>query len=111
MPDDDSCDPDEGEPDIMEMVSGRPTVYQTYHWMDKFPEVKCAGTEGDGGYQHENSETVLDDKWDSEVGVAKVDCRLNFACSRGCFTSPFLTLFALRFVIAPSLITVPRVLH
>ncbi|GMH61947.1 hypothetical protein TrRE_jg13286 [Triparma retinervis] len=66
MPDDDSCDPDEGEPDIMEMVSGRPTVYQTYHWMDKFPEVKCAGTEGDGGYQHENSETVLDDKWDSE---------------------------------------------
>ena len=42
MPHDDSCDPDEGEMDIMEMVDGDGTVYSTYHWQEDFPSVRCA---------------------------------------------------------------------
>ena len=32
LPNDDSCNPDEGEMDVMEMVDGDGTVYSTYHW-------------------------------------------------------------------------------
>ena len=42
MPNDDSCDPDEGEIDIMEMVDGTGTVYGTYHWQTSFPEYNCS---------------------------------------------------------------------
>ena len=42
MPDDDTCDPDEGEIDIMEMVDGQGTVYGTYHWQTSFPEANCS---------------------------------------------------------------------
>ena len=41
MPNDSSCDPDEGEPDIMEMVNGDPVVYQTYHWQQDWPAQNC----------------------------------------------------------------------
>ena len=42
MPHDDSCDPDEGEMDIMEMVNGDGKHYSTYHWQDDYPKTKCA---------------------------------------------------------------------
>ena len=42
MPQDDSCDPDEGEFDIMEMVDGDGIAYSTYHWQDGVPAQKCA---------------------------------------------------------------------
>ena len=42
MPHDDSCDPDEGEMDIMEMVNGVPVGYSTYHWQDSYPAARCA---------------------------------------------------------------------
>ena len=40
MPDDDSCDPDHGEMDVMEMVKADGTLYSTYHWQDR--GTKCA---------------------------------------------------------------------
>lgn len=46
MPEDDSCDPDEGEMDIMEMVSGDGTTWATYHWQDNWPQEKCAYPDG-----------------------------------------------------------------
>lgn len=46
MPEDDSCDPDEGEMDIMEMVSGDGMLWSTYHWQDNWPKEKCAYPEG-----------------------------------------------------------------
>lgn len=49
MPHDDSCDPDEGEMDIMEMVSGDAMQWATYHWQDNWPKEKCAYPEG---HQH-----------------------------------------------------------
>ena len=42
MPNDDTCDPDEGEIDIMEMVDGTGTVYGTYHWQTSFPVANCS---------------------------------------------------------------------
>jgi len=62
MPDNTSCDPDEGEPDIMEMVNGDGIAYQTYHWMDTYPEKTCAMPDG---WQHNNSATTLADDWDT----------------------------------------------
>lgn len=49
MPQDDSCDPDEGEMDIMEMVNGDGTLWATYHWQDNWPASKCAYPDG---HQH-----------------------------------------------------------
>ena len=46
MPDDDSCDPDEGEMDIMEMVSGNGEVEATYHWQANWPATTCAYPDG-----------------------------------------------------------------
>jgi beta-glucanase (GH16 family) len=46
MPQDDSCDPDEGEMDIMEMVSGDGTVWSTYHWQSNWPAETCAYPDG-----------------------------------------------------------------
>ena len=42
MPQDQSCDPDEGEMDVLEMVNGDGTVYSTYHWQDNWPNQSCA---------------------------------------------------------------------
>jgi len=42
MPNDDSCDPDEGEIDIMEMVDGDGFAEATYHWQTSFPAVNCS---------------------------------------------------------------------
>ena len=41
MPEDDSCDPDEGEPDILEMINGDGTAWSTYHWMNSYPADNC----------------------------------------------------------------------
>ena len=46
MPDDNSCDPDEGEMDIMEMVSGSGEVEATYHWQKNWPDITCAYPSG-----------------------------------------------------------------
>jgi len=46
MPYDKSCDPDEGEMDVMEMVNGDRFSYSTYHWQDNFPNSTCAYPEG-----------------------------------------------------------------
>ncbi|GMI15978.1 hypothetical protein TrVE_jg664 [Triparma verrucosa] len=41
MPEDSSCDPDEGEPDILEMVNGDGIAHSTYHWMESYPNDNC----------------------------------------------------------------------
>lgn len=41
MPDDDSCDPDEGEMDITEMVNGNGKHECTYHWQTTWPNKTC----------------------------------------------------------------------
>ncbi len=46
MPQDDSCDPDEGEMDIMEMVSGDGMAWSTYHWQSNWPAESCAYPDG-----------------------------------------------------------------
>ena len=42
MPDDKSCDPDEGETDILEQVNGKPELYATYHWQTTWPQTNCS---------------------------------------------------------------------
>mmetsp|Transcript_7591 Transcript_7591/g.16317 ORF Transcript_7591/g.16317 Transcript_7591/m.16317 type:complete len:287 (-) Transcript_7591:40-900(-) len=42
MPNDATCDPDEGEMDIMEMVNGDGMWYGTYHWQTDFPQGNCS---------------------------------------------------------------------
>ena len=42
MPNDEACDPDEGEMDIMEMINGDGTSYSTYHWQTTYPARNCS---------------------------------------------------------------------
>ncbi|GMI35715.1 hypothetical protein TeGR_g12354 [Tetraparma gracilis] len=65
MPDDSSCDPDEGEVDILEMINGDSTAYATYHWIDNWPAETCKGTEGNNHYHHINGAVTMPDDWDS----------------------------------------------
>jgi len=44
MPNDNSCWPDHGEIDIMEMINGKNTLYGTYHWNQQFPTKSCIYT-------------------------------------------------------------------
>lgn len=60
MPQDDSCDPDEGEMDIMEMVSGDGTAWSTYHWQDNWPAQTCAYPDG---HQHVYGELQMGGSW------------------------------------------------
>jgi beta-glucanase (GH16 family) len=60
MPQDDSCDPDEGEMDIMEMVNGDATSWATYHWQDNWPDVTCAYPDG---HQEVYGKLVLESDW------------------------------------------------
>ena len=46
MPQDSSCDPDEGEMDIMEMVDGDGTHWSTYHYQTTWPDQPCAYPDG-----------------------------------------------------------------
>ena len=46
MPADDPCDPDEGEMDIFEMVSGSGDAESTYHWQNGWPNETCAYPDG-----------------------------------------------------------------
>jgi len=41
MPNDQSCWPDHGEVDIMEMINGDGNVHGSYHWNAKYPNTKC----------------------------------------------------------------------
>jgi beta-glucanase (GH16 family) len=46
MPDDDSCDPDEGEMDLLEMIDGNGLGYATYHWETTWPKANCSYPQG-----------------------------------------------------------------
>lgn len=48
MPHDNTCDPDEGEMDIMEMVNGNGLYEATYHWETTFPKANCSYPTGHG---------------------------------------------------------------
>ena len=61
MPDDKSCDPDEGETDILEQVSGYPELYATYHWQTSWPAANCSYPTG---HQSLSSHVNLPD-WNS----------------------------------------------
>ena len=41
MPNDESCDPDEGELDILEMIDGDGYAHSTYHWQTTWPAKNC----------------------------------------------------------------------
>ena len=41
MPNDNSCWPDHGEIDIMEMIDGDGTYHGTYHWNEAYPLQNC----------------------------------------------------------------------
>jgi beta-glucanase (GH16 family) len=60
MPKDDSCDPDEGEMDIMEMVSGDGTTWSTYHWQDNWPGNTCTYPDG---HQEVYGQLFMGDDW------------------------------------------------
>ena len=64
MPHDDSCDPDEGEMDITEMVNGDGTVYNTYHWQDDFPAKKCSYPLN---HSHVFAQAKLADGWNTTL--------------------------------------------
>lgn len=42
MPNDASCDPDEGEMDILEMIDGDGIAHGTYHWQTTWPQRNCS---------------------------------------------------------------------
>eukprot|EP00041_Stephanoeca_diplocostata_P025672 m.677550 g.677550 ORF g.677550 m.677550 type:complete len:641 (-) comp22798_c1_seq1:986-2908(-) len=46
MPNDASCDPDEGEMDIMEMIDGDGVTHGTYHWQTTWPKHNCSYPNG-----------------------------------------------------------------
>lgn len=46
MPDMPGCDPDMGEMDILEMISGEGTAYATYHWQTTYPKENCSYPKG-----------------------------------------------------------------
>jgi beta-glucanase (GH16 family) len=46
MPDDDACDPDEGEPDVLEMINGGGRGYATYHYETTWPAQPCQYPKG-----------------------------------------------------------------
>lgn len=46
MPNDHSCDPDEGEMDILEMINGDTNAHGTYHWETTFPAHPCSYPKG-----------------------------------------------------------------
>jgi len=46
MPNDDSCDPDEGEMDVLEMVNGDGAGWSTYHWQTTWPAHNCSYPKG-----------------------------------------------------------------
>lgn len=62
MPHDNSCDPDEGEMDIMEMVNGDGLYEATYHWQTGFPVSNCSYPEGHG---HQFTSHPLGAGWNS----------------------------------------------
>lgn len=63
MPQDDSCDPDEGEMDIMEMVDGDGTAWSTYHWQANWPNETCAYPDG---HEEVYGKVYLGDNWAEE---------------------------------------------
>eukprot|EP01121_Diplochlamys_sp_Union-15-3_P002819 TRINITY_DN1266_c0_g1_i3.p1 TRINITY_DN1266_c0_g1~~TRINITY_DN1266_c0_g1_i3.p1 ORF type:complete len:266 (-),score=48.20 TRINITY_DN1266_c0_g1_i3:89-886(-) len=58
MPNDESCWPDHGEIDIMEMINGDGNVHGTYHWNDQYPKNPCRYAGAQIG-----SETKADSNW------------------------------------------------
>ena len=62
MPMDDTCDPDEGEMDIMEMVNGNSEYEATYHWQTTFPASNCSYPKG---HMHQYTAKNLTDSWSS----------------------------------------------
>ena len=64
MPLDDSCDPDEGEMDITEMVNGDGNAYATYHWQRVYPKTKCAFPQG---HDHVYAKAILDEGWNATL--------------------------------------------
>jgi beta-glucanase (GH16 family) len=64
MPHDDSCDPDEGEMDIMEMIDGDSNVYSTYHWQTTYPSVKCSYPRN---HSHVFTQTKLPRGWNETL--------------------------------------------
>jgi beta-glucanase (GH16 family) len=61
MPHDQSCDPDEGEMDIMEMVNGNGDYETTYHWQTTYPKSNCSYPKG---HEHQYAHKPLP-KWNS----------------------------------------------
>mmetsp|Transcript_5560 Transcript_5560/g.9419 ORF Transcript_5560/g.9419 Transcript_5560/m.9419 type:complete len:143 (-) Transcript_5560:235-663(-) len=62
MPEDTSCDPDEGEMDIMEMVSGDGTLYSTYHYQTSWPAANCSYPDG---HEEVYSAVTMPSDWDT----------------------------------------------
>ena len=61
MPMDGTCDPDEGEMDILEMVNGNGLYEATYHWQTTFPKSNCSYPTGH--YQQHTAAPLP--SWDS----------------------------------------------
>ena len=79
LPRDTSCDPDEGEMDILEMVNGDGTVYNTYHFQNNFPQASCAYPKGHG---HRFNATALTPGWNEtyhEFAVERGSNHISFA--------------------------------
>ena len=60
MPHDTTCDPDEGEMDIMEMVDGSGLYEATYHWQTTFPTTNCSYPHG---HQQQHATAHLGSDW------------------------------------------------
>ena len=62
MPATPSCDPDLGEYDVMEVISGTGVGYATYHWETTYPSQPCAYPKG---HESVSAGTTLPDDWNS----------------------------------------------
>ena len=62
MPNDRSCDPDEGEIDVLEMINGNGNACGTYHWQTTWPAKNCSYPVG---HESVHKCSVLPSDWGS----------------------------------------------
>jgi beta-glucanase (GH16 family) len=63
MPDSNACDPDQGEMDILEEISGQGVGYGTYHWETTYPKHNCSFP---NGHQRQYGTHTLPDDWNTQ---------------------------------------------
>eukprot|EP00659_Diplonema_papillatum_P017968 gene17968-27662_t len=73
MPNDNSCWPDHGEMDILEMINGDAQARTTYHWSDAYPNKTCTYQDSSVG-----NSTGLPSDWNSTYHEFSVERGMDY---------------------------------